>query len=42
MTTSHVIRSSGLHFVAGFREFASEARVSATNFVAMSPALISW
>jgi hypothetical protein len=32
---------SGLLFVAGFWEFTSETRVSATNFVAMLPILIS-
>jgi hypothetical protein len=41
LTTSHVIRLSGLLFVAGFREFTSETRVSATNFVPMRPTLIA-
>jgi hypothetical protein len=41
LTTSHVIRSSGLRFVAGFQEFAGEARVSDTNFVAMRPTVIA-
>jgi hypothetical protein len=40
LTTSHVIRSSGLLFVAWSREFASETHVSATHFVAMRPTII--
>jgi hypothetical protein len=36
----HVIRSSGLLFVDGFREFTSDTHVSATNFIAMRPAII--
>jgi hypothetical protein len=39
--TTHIILSSGLLFVAGFREFTSETHVSATNFVAMRPTLIA-
>jgi hypothetical protein len=41
MTAPHVIRSSGLRLVAGSREFASEARVSATNLLATIPTVIA-